>query len=74
MCKVCLPGPNCGGCPHEPEPEPVYVCLECGEGIYPGDKYYRPYSGGYVCLHCLEDKSVEELLALAREALEVANV
>ena len=39
MCSICLRNPCDSRCPNAPEPKPVEICSECGEGIYEGDEY-----------------------------------
>lgn len=51
----------------------VFLCTECGEPIYKGDKMFiSPY--GPVCLECLENMSPEEILELFDERMELAEV
>ena len=40
-----LYGADVHGCPNAPEPEPVYKCVGCKEGIFSGDEYYESYRG-----------------------------
>lgn len=41
MCEECRHYPCISSCPNAPEPEPVYICDECDEGIYPGETVYE---------------------------------
>lgn len=38
-----------------PEPEPVMICSECGEGIYEGEPFWR-INGDCICEKCMDDK------------------
>ena len=40
MCDVCRQVPCDPRCPNAPEPEAVYTCCNCREGICEGDTYY----------------------------------
>lgn len=40
MCDVCRQFPCDPRCPNAPEPEAVYTCCNCREGICEGDTYY----------------------------------
>ncbi len=72
MCSVCLKNPCDSRCPNAPEPKPMIVCIECGEGIYEGDKYFEG-SAGAVCMECLYDKTAEEIIELCGEETSVAE-
>lgn len=72
MCSICMQNPCHPRCPNAPEYKPIMRCLECGEGIYVGDKYYDTGYGG-ICGECMEDKTVSEILELLGERLSVAS-
>lgn len=72
MCSVCMTSPCLSRCPNAEEQEPVYTCVRCGYGIFPGDHYIETRDG-YVCRDCLEDMSVEEMLDLCDMELETAE-
>lgn len=71
MCSVCRRIPCAAGCPNAEDPEPMYTCKGCGEGIYEGDRYYDGIDG-YYCKECLEDMSVEELIELLGDEMKTA--
>ena len=71
MCEVCRMSPCHPRCPNAEEVKPEYVCIECGAGIYIGDKYLEA-ARGYVCEECLGDMNGKELLKLLDEKLETA--
>ncbi len=73
MCEICLKTPCDSRCPNAPEPKPVAICSECGEGIYEGDKYFDGPDGP-VCEACMEDKNVDEILEVFGEKMKVAEV
>lgn len=73
MCSECwYTVGHAPGCPNAPEPEPVYTCIKCGEGIFNGDKYYDSYDGA-ICQGCIEDMSVSELMELFEETFSTAE-
>jgi hypothetical protein len=49
------------------------VCSECGTGIFEGEKFYDGYNGP-VCMDCLEDMTVSEMVELLGEKLTTAEV
>ena len=53
MCELCRHNPCSAGCPNAPEPEPVYICDECEDGIYDGDTYYE-LGGKIYCQGCID--------------------
>lgn len=71
MCSYCLTSPCHPRCPNAPEPVPKYVCSECGEGIFEGDKFFEN-GKKTICEYCLEDMTVEEILELFDEELNIA--
>lgn len=54
MCELCRHNPCLSACPNAPEPEPVYICDECEEGIYPGETAYE-IGGKYYCETCIDN-------------------
>lgn len=54
MCEECRHHPCISSCPNAPEPEPVYICDECDEGIYPGETVYE-IGGKYYCETCIDN-------------------
>lgn len=71
MCAICLQTPCHPRCPNAPEPEPMYWCCECGEGIFEGDKYFQ-YGNSEICEACMDEKTTEEMLELFEERLRTA--
>ncbi len=71
MCSVCLSVPCHPRCPNAPEPVPMYKCKKCGEGIFEGDKYFDN-GNSEICSYCMEDMSMEEILALFDEKMKTA--
>lgn len=37
------------------DPDPVYMCEDCGGGIFEGDRYYS-VNGEILCEECMEEK------------------
>ena len=72
MCSYCLSNPCRTGCPNAPDPEPVYICSLCGEGIYIGDKYFEG-EDGCVCEECFEEFSPKDVLEMLGEALSIVE-
>lgn len=72
MCSVCLQSPCHPSCPNAEPEKPVYVCVECGNPIYVGDKFF-PSADGPICKECMEEKTVEEILDLFGDSMEVAK-
>lgn len=54
MCEECRHYPCISSCPYAPEPESVYICDECEEGIYAGETVYE-IGGHKYCEGCIED-------------------
>lgn len=52
MCDLCRYNPCISNCPNF-EPEPVYLCDECGDGIYDGEPYYSIDDKHY-CEGCID--------------------
>ncbi len=73
MCSICRQIPCHPRCPNAPEPEPVYICSECGEGIFEEDKYYEAGNGDRICKDCIEDMSASELMELFGEEFSTAH-
>ena len=53
MCELCRRNPCVGTCPNAPEPEPVYICCCCEEGIYDSDDYYV-FADEIYCQDCVD--------------------
>lgn len=71
MCSMCMSSPCHYRCPNAPEPEPIYTCEKCGEGIFDGEKFYD-CSEGCICERCLEDMPAKEVLAMCGGNLRTA--
>lgn len=71
MCSVCLKTPCDSRCPNAPEPEALYDCAYCNEGIKAGDKMVC-INGVHYHLDCLEDMDIEELMELLDLEVEEA--
>ena len=54
MCEECRHYPCLSACPNAPEPEPVYICDNCEEGIYPGETVYE-IGGHKYCETCIDN-------------------
>lgn len=72
MCSVCLQSPCSSRCPNADEEKPIYVCDECGYGIFEGDKFFDS-PDGYICKDCLENMTTNELLELLDVELRTAE-
>lgn len=72
MCEVCRRTQCASGCPNAPDPVPLHKCIECGSGIYAGDRYWEGPDGP-VCESCMEDMSYETLLAIFGEEMKEAK-
>lgn len=53
MCEDCRHYPCLRNCPNAPEPDPVYICDECEEGIYDGEAVYE-IGGHKYCESCID--------------------
>lgn len=73
MCALCRRDPCDSRCPNAPEPEPVFWCSKCGEGIYAGDQYLETEDGETICKECLEDMSAMDLLEILGMSLGEAK-
>ncbi len=73
MCEICGQIPCHPSCPNADEELPVERCVECGEGIYSGEKYFASCIGP-ICQICMEDKTVDEILESMGEKMTVAEV
>ncbi len=54
MCSECRQSPCHPSCPNAPEPEPVFICDNCDEGIYDGEQVYE-IGGHKYCEDCIND-------------------
>lgn len=60
MCEVCLTSPCNPRCPNAPEPEMIYICVSCGEGIEEGEDFFE-LDDGYYHEDCFRDDAVRIL-------------
>lgn len=72
MCDICLMRPCHPRCPNAPEPEAVYICESCGEGITDGEEYIE-YDGNYYHADCISEKTVKELGEIFGFKIEIAQ-
>ncbi len=72
MCDICRQNPCHPRCPNAPDPKPSHKCTKCGGGIFEGDKFLESY-GEVICMECLEDMDVEELIEIAGLELSTAK-
>lgn len=72
MCNICGQIPCNVRCPNAAQERPAAICCECGEGIYPDDRYIESING-YLCYDCLQGLSALELLEIIGEKLITAN-
>ena len=63
MCMECRQYPCHPRCPNAPDPEPVYVCDECREGIFDGGKYLH-LGNRRICWDCIDVMDKEDILDL----------
>lgn len=54
MCQECRHNPCLSNCPNAPEPEPVYICDCCEDGIYAGEVVYE-INGLHYCENCIDN-------------------
>lgn len=73
MCNICLRNPCDARCPNSEDPEPLYSCGICGEGIFDGDHFYDSPEG-YICEQCITDMTVTEFMELIGETFKIAEV
>lgn len=73
MCEICRRTICASGCPNAPEPKPVDICSQCGDGILEGDEYFDGPDGA-ICENCMEDMSYTEVLEIIGEKMKVAEV
>lgn len=71
MCEICRSSVCVAGCPNK-EDKSVYVCSHCTEDILEGEQYIE-VSDEKVCLNCLEQESVTELLNILGFSVEIAT-
>ena len=55
MCDICRQTPCHPRCPEAPEPDAIYICECCGDGIYAGDGYYD-FLDGIWCEECVREQ------------------
>lgn len=58
MCSECRQNPCDPRCPNADEPEAIYFCESCGNGIFKGD-YYWDIDEMIICENCIEDMKKE---------------
>lgn len=63
MCYECLVEPCHSLCPNADD-KAIYVCKDCGEGIYYGDRFYG-FGDIILCESCVFDKNKIEILRLS---------
>lgn len=68
MCAICRSYPCVSRCPNAREPEPVYMCARCKEGIFEGEEYFDS-ARGTICMECMSEMTVSEVLELVGESL-----
>lgn len=73
MCEICRQNPCSSRCPNAPDPQPIKFCSECGEGIFEGDKYFDG-EVETICMNCMEEKDLDEILEIFGEKMTVAEV
>ena len=73
MCEICGQNPCDPRCPNAPDPEPVCTCDECGYGIFEGERFYRKDDGKIICMDCMENMNLDDLLDLFGIELETAE-
>ena len=54
MCELCRRNPCDSRCPNAPDPQPIYICCCCEEGIFAGETVYE-IDGHYYCEGCIDD-------------------
>lgn len=72
MCSICLRTPCHPQCPNAPEPEAVYKCKYCGEGIVEGEEYVEIDGEYYHRDDCIEDVALGLLFEKLGLETEVA--
>ena len=71
MCAICLANPCNLRCPNVSETVSLFRCKVCGEGIFEGDEYFDT-GNKTICGECMENMSLEEVLALFDEKMKIA--
>lgn len=69
MCSICGFSTCPSGCPNADEPETVFTCEHCKDGITVGETYYE-YDGCYYHEDCFEEIAVELLIKNGAEKRE----
>lgn len=70
MCDICGKIPCWNGCPNAEE-KPVHICKKCRNGIYENEEYYDSPEG-IICMECMEEMPVSEILSLLGDKLSIA--
>lgn len=73
MCSLCLRTPCVPQCPNAEEPRPIYICSECGAGIYPGEKVFIAPEKGPICKECITGMSALEMMELLGETMDTVE-
>ena len=65
MCHICRQEPCHSGCEHA-DPDPYIECIwpGCGNRIRLGEEYFDDHSETVICMECLEDMPLTDLLEL----------
>ena len=72
MCQICRRTPCDCRCPNVKESKPAHTCINCGDGIYAGQKMFASWRGP-ICEDCMEDMTASELLVHLDERMEIVN-
>jgi hypothetical protein len=60
MCSICHRSPCSSRCPNAEEPEVLYKCALCNEGIEEGEEFIR-YEGSYYHAECIGSLSADKI-------------
>ena len=71
MCDICGKNPCDVRCPNCEE-KGIYTCVECGQYIYEGEKYWDSPKG-YICMDCFEEMDRRTILELCDEKFKEAK-
>lgn len=73
MCEICMQSPCPAGCPNADEPQKVYTCEECKDGILEGEEYVL-LEDGFFHFECLYNMSVKEIVKACGYKVETAEI
>ena len=73
MCMECRQSPCDCRCPNAEPPEEIYICAECGLGIYEGEELIE-IDGDYYHADCVEDMGFSRLLEILDLKKQIARV